>query len=249
MPISEPVSRPAAEPVMRTAMTVIAREAALAAALATALTVLIADDGAVLRPHPAWAAVLLLAARYGSRGLGCALPATAAALALGSLWGLAGGDLAAIGRSGADLGALLFSILVSWVASVHENRIATLVRKVAALEERCTNQDVVVPQLRAAAVALRGRADRLGHSISFLRGISARLEGSDAVMGAQAALELAMERIGARGGVVQIADQENLRTIASRGYWNEAAPIPMVLSVDGLWQQAPSSNPGASDDI
>src|SRR5688500_17655072 len=132
MPTSEPVSRPAAEPVMRTATMVIAREAALAAVLATALTVLIADDGVVLRPHPAWAAILLLAARYGGRGLACALPATSAALALGSLWGLAVGDLAAIGSSGADLGALIVSILVSWVAAVHENRIAALVRKVAA---------------------------------------------------------------------------------------------------------------------
>jgi hypothetical protein len=226
---------------MRTAAPVIMREAAIAGVLATALTVLLADHGVPLRPHPAWAAVLLLAARYGSRGLGCALPAVSAALGLGSLCGLAVGDLATVSSSGADLGALVVSILVSWVASVHESRSAALVRKVAELDDRSASDNIAVPQLRAAAVALRARADRLGHSLSFLRGVSARLEGSDAVTGAQAALELAMERIGARGGVVQIGEKGNLRTIASSGLWNAAEPMPMAASAEASRHQAPGS--------
>src|SRR6476619_595209 len=98
MPTSEGegINRAASEAVTRTSTAVIARETAIAAVMATALTVLIAGYDVPLRPHPAWAAVLLLAARYGSRGLCCALPAVLLALGLGSLCGLNVGDLAGV---------------------------------------------------------------------------------------------------------------------------------------------------------
>src|SRR5688572_5846185 len=99
MATSETTSRATSAPVIRTPTAVIFREAAIAGVLATALTVLVADNDVSLRPHPAWAAVLLLAARYGSRGLGCALPAVSAVLGLASLCGLAVGDLSTLSSS------------------------------------------------------------------------------------------------------------------------------------------------------
>ncbi|MDZ4694739.1 MAG: hypothetical protein SGI86_06280 [Deltaproteobacteria bacterium] len=205
----------------------VAREAGAAAVLALGLTVLISrnDPGFSFHPHPAWAAVLLLAARYGSRGLVSALLAVSAILILGSLFGLNVGDLLSVIASGSDLGAMTVSVLVAWVASVHESRSEALLGKLAELESRCANDNVVVPQLRAAAVALRARADRLHHSVSFLRAASVRLEGSDAVSGACAALELAIGRTGARGGVVQVAEQEILRTIAASGMIGETVGL------------------------
>ena len=54
---------------------VVAREAVVVAVLVAALTALLAprDLGAGAAPHPGWAGVILLSARYGSRGFGFAL--------------------------------------------------------------------------------------------------------------------------------------------------------------------------------
>src|SRR5581483_5259550 len=104
--------------------------------------------------------------------------------------------------SGPDLGALLAVVLVAWVASAHERRCAELGAKVAALKARCAADREAVVALRATAVTLRARADRLETSLTFLRDVAARMEGDDPVAAAQAALDLAVARIGARAGVV-----------------------------------------------
>jgi hypothetical protein len=177
-----------------------------------------------LFPHPIWWAVALLATRYGCRGL-------AAAAVLG--WGLTslgaalmGVPLALVGAraaSGTDLGALLAVVLVAWVASIHERRVAELAASVTALEERSTADRQALSGLRTTAIVLRARADRLETSLTFLRDVAQRLEGRNRIEAAQAALDLAMARIGARAGLVAGADETGLAIIASSGPW-EASP-------------------------
>ena len=207
----------------------IALEALAVAALALGVSALLApaDVGIgahSLRPHPIWLAVALMAARYGTRGL-------AAGLIIG--WALTVGAAAALHvpmgvvearfASGPDLGALLGVILIGWVASIHERRARELGMAVAALEECCASDAAALAALRSTALVLRARADRLDTSLTFLRDVATRLEGGDSSAGAQAALDLATARLGARLGWVAATDGERLTSLASTGPW---APLP-----------------------
>jgi hypothetical protein len=207
----------------------IALEALAVAALALGVSALLApaDVGMgahALRPHPIWLAIALMAARYGTRGL-------AAGLICG--WVLTVGAAAALRvpmpiveariASGPDLGALLGVILIGWVASIHERRARELGMALAALEEFSASDKAALAALRSTAVVLRARADRLDTSLTFLRDVAARLEGGDSTAAAQAALDLASARLGARLGWVAIADGERLMPVASTGPW---APLP-----------------------
>ena len=66
---------------------VVAREALIVALLVAGLTALLAprDLGFGVAPHPGWAAVILVSARYGSRGFGLALFAVWGTLTLTAL--------------------------------------------------------------------------------------------------------------------------------------------------------------------
>jgi hypothetical protein len=168
--------------------------------------------------------VALLATRYGSRGLGVGLLVGWGATALVALM-LRVPMALVLGRttSGADLGTLAGVVLIGWVASIHERRTAELSATVASLKERCADDHRMVGELRTAAVALRGRADRLETSLTFLRDVASRLEGTDPFAAAQAGLDLAMARTGARAGMVAVLDengQGGLTGIASSGAWN-----------------------------
>ncbi len=205
----------------------IALEALAVAALALGVSALLApaDVGMrALRPHPIWLAVAVMAARYGTRGLaaglicGCALTVAAAA-ALGV-------PLAAIearAASGPDLGALLGVILIGWVASIHERRSRELAMALAAVQECSASDAAALVALRSTAVVLRARADRLDTSLTFLRSVATRMESGDSTAAAQAALDLASARLGARLGWVAIADGERLTAVASSGPWT---PVP-----------------------
>jgi len=215
---------------------IVAREAVVVALLVAGLTALLAprDFGAAVAPHPGWAAVILLAARYGSRGFGFALVAVCGALTLTALAiGVSLGPLlAAAGNSVPDLTALAVSVLVAWISSAHERRIGDLSARGAELAHKSTGDDATVAELRDAAVALRARADRLDHSVTFIRDVAARLEGADSLLGSQAALELAIARTGARAGIVQLIDDRGrLRTVASLGAWTllRARPPDVLL--------------------
>jgi hypothetical protein len=215
---------PTKTPVTRTVTTrTIAIEAIAACALALGATALLSpgDLGfGSLYPHPVWAAVALLATRYGSRGL---------ATSVGFGWGLAllGGAVLrtpmslvlARASSGADLGALLSVVLIAWVASVHERRAGQLAAAVSGLEERNAADREALNGLRTTAVVLRARADRLETSLTFMRDVAVRLEGNDPVEAAQAALDLAMARIGARAGLVAAIDDGGLAPVAVSGPW------------------------------
>ncbi len=223
-----PARRP--EPVTASVLvptSVVAREAVIAAIIAGGLAMLwspaqLGGSG----PHPAWAAVLVLAARYGSRGLAVVLPAAWAMVALVS-WGsgAAPGAWAGMSVSGANLAALTVSIVVAWVASVHERRAVALAGKLTESERRCAADQAALIELRHAAMALRSRADQVEHSLTFLRDVAGRLEGNDPVEAAQAALDLVIARTGARAGMVQVAERGMLRTLVRSGAWSLESPL------------------------
>jgi hypothetical protein len=216
---------------------VVAREAVVVAMLVAGLTALLAprDLGFGVAPHPGWAAVILLSARYGSRGFGFALFAvwgglTLTALAMGVPLGPV---LATAGSSVPDLTALVLSVLVAWISSAHERRIDDLSVRGVELAQKSTGDDAIVAELRDAALALRARADRVDHSVTFIRDVAARLEGGDPLRGSQAALELAIARTGSRAGLVQLVDERGrLQTVASLGAWTLLRARPPDVVVD-----------------
>jgi len=227
----------------RVSPAVVAREAVVVGLLVAGLTALLAprDLGVGVAPQPGWAAVILLSARYGSRGLGFALFAVAGALTLTAFaMGLALGPLLAdTTNSVPDLTALVVSVLVAWISSAHERRIGELSACGAELAQKSDRDDAIVGELRDAAMALRARADSLDHSLTFIRDVAARLEGGDPRLGSQAALELALARTGARAGIVQLVDDRGrLCTVASLGAWTLLRARPPDVLLDPTIQRA-----------
>jgi hypothetical protein len=183
---------------------------------------------ALLDPHPVWLVVVVIAARYGTRGL---------AIALMIAWG---GLAIANGADGPsrvletlampiELGALAASVLVGWIVSGNERREQALAGKVVDLERRAAADGSTIGELRRAALALRARNDRLDLSLTFLRNVARRLHGSDAEAAAQAALELIGARIGARAASVEIVTGGELVPLAVIGIWNREAPDRTAL--------------------
>jgi len=180
----------------------------------------------MLAPHPVWLVVLVMAARYGMRGFLVVM-----ALAWGALAGLAVpsgfGALRTLDvmATPAELGALAAAVLVAWIASAHERRHLAQAERLAELEQKSATDNVAIEELRNATLALRSRSDRLDMSLTFLRDVAHRLDGSDANAAAEAALELVITRLGARAAAVQMlapADSSTpeLATLSARGIWN-----------------------------
>lgn len=180
----------------------------------------------MLAPHPVWLVVLVMAARYGMRGFLAVM-----ALAWGALAALAVpsgfGALRTLDvmATPAELGALAAAVLVAWIASAHERRQLAQAERLAELEQKSVADTAAIEELRNATLALRSRSDRLDMSLTFLRDIAHRLDGSDANAAAEAALELVITRLGARAAAVQmLAPADNgapeLMTTSSRGIWN-----------------------------
>jgi hypothetical protein len=186
----------------------------------------------LVHPHPIWIVVLVVAARYGARGLLIAVPvawltltalavpwasasvgagsvagaATRAAARADLSWRAAPERLFGTLATAAELGALGAAVLVGWVASGHERRVRASAEKIVILERRAGVDASAIEELRRAALALRARNDRLDLSLTFLRGAARRLEGADPVAAADAALELATTRLGARAAAVLLVD-------------------------------------------
>lgn len=234
-PSAPAVARPAAASTPASLTTgaspiVVAREAAVIAAVVGILIAMFArrDLGTGFAPHAAWTIVILLAARHGGRGFGFGLFAGAGALGLTAL-ALGIGLvplLTAVSNSIPDLLALLVSMLVACIASARERRIGNLAIREAELAKQTQHDTATISVLRDAAVALRARADRLDHCLTFLREVAARLEGDDPEQGAQAALDLALGRTGASAGVVVLPEGERLRTLAALGSWTTPSGAP-----------------------
>ena len=182
----------------------------------------------VLAPHPVWLVVLVMAARYGVRGFIAvmvlawgALAALAVPSGFGALRTL---DVLA---TPSELGALAAAVLVAWMASAHERRQqAQAEERLAELEQKSATDTAAIescatPRWRSAREVMQ----RLDMSLTFLRDIAHRLDGSDANAAAEAALELVIIRLGARAAAVQmLAPADNgapeLMTTSSRGIWN-----------------------------
>lgn len=205
-------------------------ETGVAATLSLAVAGLLApgDLGlSTLYPHPIWLAVLVVSARYGSRGLSVCLPLSWAALILACLAvRISPAEVLARTASGSDLGALIGVVLVAAVASIHERRHEVTQSTLDTLKVRCAADRAAVKELREAAVVLRTRADRLETSLTFLREIATRLEGNDAMAAAHAALELAVARTGARAGTAQVVLRDgSCKAVAAVGTWAPDAPV------------------------
>lgn len=197
-------------------------------AIVFCLSLLIAPEEPALTSwamHPGWLLVLLLAARYGSGGLFAGAICAAAGVALASLCAGTGlGPLAARTSALGDLGAVIASAMVAWVADAQRRRGAALASQMTALEERARGAEDSVAQLTETALALRVRADRTETSLAFLYDVAVRMASSGPRDTAEAALELALARTGARAGLVEIADGSQLRTLATRGSLDALAP-------------------------
>jgi hypothetical protein len=186
--------------------------------------------GAALEPHPGWIAVLVLAARYGSAGFFPGLIAVAGAVALAAT--IAGTGLATTWNrfdSGPDLIAFGACLAVSWVASWHLRREADLRERIVALSHRSDDFEATIETLRGVVTTLRGRVDRTWTSLSFLRDVAARLDGTDPVAAAEGAADLALARTGAYASVVKVGMGGFQRLLAVRDARGPQALTPLAL--------------------
>jgi len=185
----------------------------------------------VIDPHPVWLVVMVIAARYGTRGLAVVVPTAWGALALANT---AGGMTRALDTLSmpTELGALAGTVLVGWIVSTNERRERALADKVTELERRAGADTTTIGDLRRAALALRARNDRLDLSLTFLRNVARRLQGGDTEAAAQAALELITARIGARAASIEMSTADGvLRPLAVVGIWNRDASDRTALTV------------------
>ena len=184
----------------------------------------------VIDPHPIWLIVLVMAARYGTRGLAIVVPIAWGSLALA---GTSGGPERLLDTLAmpTELGALAGTVLVGWIVSSNEHRERAVAGRVTELERRAAADAATIGDLRRAALALRARNDRLDLSLTFLRNVSWRLQASDAEAAAQAALELISARIGARAASIDMWVDGELRPLAVIGIWNRDAADRTALAV------------------
>lgn len=232
-------ARPAEDAAHRRSVSVatpVIREALAGAAIVLCASLLLGPGSPALGlwpAHPGWLVVLILATRYGNLGFLIGTVAAGAAAALALLCaGIGLAPLAERATSTGDLGAALAGVLVGWVASAHHKRSRALASQLAAAADRARQGEEGVARLTEAAIALRSRADRTGNSLAFLSDIAERIEHASPCGGAEAALELALARTGARAGLVQIADDGRLRTLASRGAWSLDSLEPPAVHRD-----------------
>jgi hypothetical protein len=208
---------------MSTSRKTVLGEAALAAALVVGLIALASPHDVWLRGfglHPMWLPVIVLSARYGTRGLFPALVMTVGGLfAIGLFFDGSLEGFAARTRSSSDLLALATAVLVAWVAMAHESRTQRAHRKLADASDAQKQAEENVQALHASLGYLRTRHDRLDVSLSLWRSLARRLERGDASDAARAVLELCEIRAGAKAGIVQLRDGDRMTTLATRGNW------------------------------
>jgi hypothetical protein len=183
--------------------------------------------------HPVWAIALLLAARYGARGL-IAIPLLTLSL-VAAEW-VAGGTGAAMlsrAQNPGDLVIWFVTVGIALVGASHERRKDLLALRLDAAELRAREAEAAVEKLSDAALALRDRCDRSQTSLVFLADVAARINEPDPSGAGQAALELAMARTGAAAGFVQIIEPTGrLRMLTSRGTWSADSFRPPALFRD-----------------
>jgi uncharacterized coiled-coil protein SlyX len=186
--------------------------------------------GVALEPHPGWSAVLILAALYGGAGLFAGLIAAAGAVGIGSA--IAGaGPMAAWSHldSGPNLIAFGACLAVSWAGSRHLRRQAGLSERLRALSGRAAAAEATIENLQGLVATLRARVDRTSASLSFLRDVAARLEGTDPVAAAEGAAELALVRSGASAAAVEVGMRGFRRRLAVRDARGPKMLAPLTI--------------------
>ncbi|MBK7072836.1 MAG: hypothetical protein IPH44_11080 [Myxococcales bacterium] len=211
-------------------------EAAAAAVVVVGAVALASPDDVWLRGlgmHPAWLPVIVLAARYGPRGLFTSLAITWAGLTAASLaLGGAALGLGGPGHRGADLVALIAATLAAWVGMMHEGRLARLAGRLADASELQRQAEATVQALHDSLAYLRTRHDRVDIALSLWRNLAGRIERGPAADAADAAIELCMIRTGARAGLIELRDGARVATLAWRGPWAASAARPHDIAGD-----------------
>jgi len=236
---------------------IVIAEAGGAAALVVAV-VAIASPGDVwlldLGLHPMWLPIIVLSARYATRGLFPALGLTCGGLiAVDLVQGEALAGFVARTRNPADLIALTTAVLVAWVAMLHESRMRRATRRLLETTEAQRQAEDNVHALHASLGYLRSRHDRLDVSLGLWRNLASRLERGDAADAARAALELCEVRAGAQAGVVQLRDGSRHSTLAGRGQWSANGARSTDLEDDAtvraavLSRQVSPAGPGSTE--
>lgn len=205
-------------------------EAAIAALLTAVAVAFAAPGGDVWLPmialHPAWLPVIVLAARYGTRGLFVSLALVVGAL---TLTGLVNGSgvhgLTMRSRFYADLVALATATVIAWIAMAREARMRRVIDQLHEATTSHRQAEEAVTALHESLAYLRSRHDRLDVSLSVWRDVAARMERGDAVDASRAALELCQMRVGATAGSVQLRDGNRLRLVATRGSLPESEVV------------------------
>lgn len=203
-------------------------EAAALALLVVGMTLALrpGDAGLLISgPHPVWLAVLVISARYGTRGF--AVGVLFGAAALGGAAGLLHLLPEALARldAGTDFGGLMAALVVGWIASIHVGRTEQLTEDLVTTRRRARANQAAAGELKEAVRVLRARADRLDTSLTFMSDVAERMDTGDATAAAQAAVDLALARLGARAAVVQLQGDRPL-VLARSGAWAPDAPTP-----------------------
>jgi hypothetical protein len=168
--------------------------------------------------HPAWIVVLALAAHYGSLGLFLSLGTCVAALTgLSLLLGHNVDGLETRASSPSDMFALAASLIVAWLAMLHERKTAQLKQRLLAAERGHQQANEALAAFQDHVAPLRKRYERIDLSVSLWRDLACRLESGDLQQAARAALDLGQIRSAASSGVVYFADGNALGVLARVG--------------------------------
>jgi len=189
-----------------------------------------ARAGGVLDPHPAWVAVLLLAARNGTNG--CLLGLVAAALAVGVGAGITGFGPVRVWssfESPHNLAAFAACLAVSWIVAWHLRTQSDLAARLHAVSRRAAEAEARLDELHELVARLRSRVDRTWTSLAFLRDVAERISGTDPIAAAEATADLALARTGGSAAAVHMVRGHGQRLLATRDARGPGALAPLDL--------------------
>jgi hypothetical protein len=189
--------------------------------------------------HPAWLPVIVLAARYGPRGLFVSLAITWGALfAVAAPLGSSVDGIVLRIHGTSDLFALIAATLVAWIGMMHESRMTRALGRFAEASGLQHQAEETVDALHDGLAYLRTRHDRLDVSLSLWRNLATRIERGEPADAADAVLELCELRTGATAGLVQLRDGNRLSTVGYRGQWASASARPRDIAGDATVRAA-----------
>jgi len=140
--------------------------------------------------------------------------------------------------------------------------LADLDERYRAISDRASQAQETIETLGGVVATLRARVDRSVTSLSFLRDVAARLEGTDPTAAAEGAVDLALARTGASAAAVKVGLGGFQRLLAVRDARGPMALTPLALQsadltvpirkgkerigVIALWGIPPSALDGAA---